>query len=103
MRIWAKIIKIDTKIYKDYIYQTDLDLTEDNLEEMLREICYHFDISTPILLRTNFNHFKQFNTLKFFPSDFVDSVDFRYLEIENVIEKKPENKITLYSSQSSFD
>ena len=104
MRIWAKIIKIDTKIYKDYVYDCDLDLTQDNLEEILRKICYHFDISTPILLKANYNHFVKFNNLKFFPSDFIDSVDFRYMEIEEIFEKKNTQKNTkTYDSQSPFD
>lgn len=92
MRIWAKIIKIDTKVDTDYVYETDMTLTERNLEEMLREICYAMDIPTPLLLKSYFLHFKHFNNLKFYPRDFVESVDFRYFEIENIIEKKKENK-----------
>ena len=105
MKIWAKIIKIDTKIFKDYIYESNLDLTQNNLESILREICYHFDISTPILLRANYLHFLKFHTLKFFPSDFVDSVDFKYMEIESVIaeDKKKGKTRDLYSSQSPYD
>lgn len=88
MRIWAKIIEKDTIVAKDTVYETDRALTYGNLEETLREICYTLDISTPVLIKSNFMHFKRFNNLKFYPSDFIDPVDFRYFEIENVVEKK---------------
>ncbi len=88
MRIWAKIIEKDTIVAKDTVYETNRALTYGNLEEMLREICYSLDLPTPVLIKSNFMHFKRFNNLKFYPSDFIESVELRYFEIENVVEKK---------------
>ena len=48
------------------------------------EICYEMDIPTPVVLKSHRHNFSQFNTTRFRASDFVESVDFETLVLENV-------------------
>lgn len=83
MKIWAKLL-IDDKNIKDAIIENKLPLTYANYEELLRDVADILDIPTPLSMRLQFNHFKQFNTHKFKVNDFVESIDFEYLELENI-------------------
>lgn len=83
MKIWAKLL-VDDKNVKDAIIENKMAMTFANYEELLRNIADVLDIPTPLTMKIHFNHFKQFNTHKFNEKDFVESIDFDYLEIENV-------------------
>ena len=52
----------------------------------LDAICYEFDLSKPIWLDTTIADFKRHAKARFYQDNFVDSIDFDYLEIE-VIEE----------------
>ena len=83
MKVWAKLL-IDGKNIKDTVIENKLPLTFANYEILLREIAYTLDIPTPLTMKIYYNHFKQFNTHKFNEKDFVESIDFEYLELENI-------------------
>ena len=55
---------------------------------MLRDtsICYEFDLSKPIWLDHNIDEFKRHDKTRFYQDNFVDSIDFDYLEI-HIIEE----------------
>lgn len=84
LRIWAKII-INGKIKRDIIYESYTPVTYDTFYEGLVEICHKFDISTPIFIKKHFENFNEFNHVKFLPRDFIESVNFDSLVIENAI------------------
>ena len=52
----------------------------------LDEICYDFDLSKPIWLDSTVTEFKRHSKTRFYQDNFVDSIDFDYLEIQ-VIEE----------------
>ena len=52
----------------------------------LDEICYAFDLSKPIWLDSTVTEFKRHSKTRFYQDNFVDSIDFDYLEIQ-VIEE----------------
>ncbi len=52
----------------------------------LEEICYEFDLSKPIWLDVTIAEFKKHAKARFYQDNFVDSIDFDYLEIQ-VIEE----------------
>ena len=52
----------------------------------LKEICYEFDLSKPIWLDHNIDEFKRHDKTRFYQDNFVDSIDFDYLEI-HIIEE----------------
>lgn len=85
IRIWAKAM-LDNKIQKDIIYETIENYSRESLFDHLSEICYRLNIPTPILLDSHYHSYENFNNIKFLASDFVESINFDYLMIENACE-----------------
>lgn len=52
----------------------------------LDEVCYQFDLSKPIWLDSTIAEFKKHDKARFYQDNFVDSIDFDYLEI-HIIEE----------------
>lgn len=52
----------------------------------LEKICYDFDLSKPIWLDANIEEFKRHDKTRFCQDNFVDSIDFDYLEIQIIEE-----------------
>ena len=84
MRIWAKIVK-EGKTEKQIVYENEEKLTYSHFMDYLFYFCYELDVSTPVLLKTHIFNFAKFNHVRFLPRDFVESVDFDYLLLENII------------------
>lgn len=52
----------------------------------LEKICYEFDLSKPIWLDANIDEFKRHDKTRFSRDNFVDNIDFDYLEIQIIEE-----------------
>jgi len=89
-RIWAKILK-SQKIKKDLLYTSPNEMDSNNFLTHVSDICHTFDIPTPIITSVNINNFNEFNNTRFRPRDFVETVNFDFLVLENVIETKKED------------
>lgn len=82
MKVWARMIK-DGKNIKDTLYEDNCELCDIKCYEiMLREVAYSLDIPTPLTLQTHLKHFNKFNLQKFKFKDFIESINFDWLEIE---------------------
>ena len=84
MKIWAKLIT-DGKIQKQFVYEKQERLTYSRFFDYLSDICHELDIPTPVLLKTHIFNFAKFNHVKFIPRDFVESLDYNQLFLENII------------------
>ena len=85
-RLWAKEFK-DNHMIRDLVIAKDTDDTRTHkIFQALEEICYDFDLSKPIWLDSTIEDFKRHDKTRFYQDNFVDSIDFDYLEIE-VIEE----------------
>lgn len=85
-RLWAKEIK-DNRMLKDTVICDDAEDTRTHkVFRALDEICYEFDLSKPIWLDNTINEFQRHAKARFYQDNFVDSIDFDYLEIQ-VIEE----------------
>ena len=84
MKIWAKLIT-DGKIQKQFVYEKQELLTYSRFFDYLSDICHELDIPTPVLLKTHIFNFAKFNHVKFIPRDFVESLDYDQLFLENII------------------
>lgn len=84
MKIWAKLIT-DGKIKKQFVYEKQERLTYSRFFDYLSDICHELDIPTPVLLKTHIFNFAKFNHVKFIPRDFVESLDYDQLFLENII------------------
>ena len=85
-RLWGRIWK-DNHMLKDTVICDDRQETRTHkVFHALDEICYEFDLSKPIWLDSNIEEFKRLAKTRFTQDNFVDSIDFDYLEI-HVIEE----------------
>ena len=85
-RLWGKEFK-DNKMLKDTVIEDTSDDTRTHkIFHALDEICYEFDLSKPIWLDANINEFKRLAKTRFTQDNFVESIDFDFLEI-HVIEE----------------
>ena len=85
-RLWAKQWK-DNRIVQDMVVCEDTDDTRTHkVFRALEEICYSFDFSKPIWLDSTIEEFKRHAKVRFYQDNFVEAIDFDYLEIQ-VIEE----------------
>ena len=85
MKIWVKLIT-DGKICKQTVYEKDERLTYSHFFDYLVEICQEMDIPTPVLTKTHIFNFAKFNHVKFLPRDFVETLGYGHLFLENLIQ-----------------
>lgn len=86
-RLWAKIWK-ENHLIKDMVVENDrTDMTRTGkIFAAMDTICYEFDLSKPIWLDSTVADFKKHDKIRFLQDNFVDRIDFDYLEI-HVIEE----------------
>lgn len=86
-KLWAKIYD-GGKMIKDMTVENDnceLNRTR-KIFDAIDTVCYEFDLSKPIWLDSSIREFKKSDRVKFTKDNFIDSIDFDYLEI-HVIEE----------------
>lgn len=83
VRIWAKLMQ-DGHIKQQYVFEKAEKLTYAHFFDYLTEICQALDIPTPILTKTHIFNFAKFNHVKFLQRDFVDSLGYDHLFLENL-------------------
>lgn len=86
-RLWAKEFK-NNKMLRDMVIENnDTTLTRtQKIFAAIDEVCYAFDLSKPIWLEHNIREFKRIDKTRFIHDNFIDSIDFDFLEI-HVIEE----------------
>ena len=86
-RMWGKIWK-DNHLIKDTVACiSDYSLSRTQMVfQALDEICYTFDLSKPICLDANIHDFQVHDKTRFSQDNFIEQIDFDYLEI-HVIEE----------------
>ena len=85
-RLWGKIFK-DNRLVQDTTVCDDSDDTRTHkIFNALDLICYEFDLSKPIWLDSTITEFKRHDKCRFYQDNFVDTIEFDYLEI-HVIEE----------------
>lgn len=86
MRIWFKIWK-NNHLLKDTVIEDNSGETRTHkIFHALEEVCYQFDLSKPIWLNATVSEFKRHDKARFNQDNFVEEIDFDYLEI-HVIEE----------------
>lgn len=86
-RLWAKIFK-DNRMIKDMVVSNDnpdLRRTQ-KIFSAIDDICNAYNLSKPIWLDSNIADFKRHDRTRFVQDNFIESIDFDYLEI-HVIEE----------------
>lgn len=88
-RLWGKMFS-DNRMIRDYVYEChsdDPDRTRTRrIFDGLEEICKQFDLSVPVWLDSNIKEFKKVDKTRFTSDNFIDLIDFDYLEIHIIDE-----------------
>ena len=86
-RIWGKIFK-DNHLLKDMVYENS-DSALNRTKKVfagLHEFCMEFDLPEPIWLDKNITEFQRVDKTRFYQDNFIESIEFDFLEIQ-VIEE----------------
>ena len=85
-RLWARIFK-DNHMLQDTVICNDTENTRTHkVFSAIEDICYEFDLSKPIWLDSTIEDFKRHSKARFSQDNFIDSIDFDYLEIQIIEE-----------------
>ena len=85
-RLWAKIFK-DNHLLQDMVIEdSSTDTRTHKVFQALDQVCYQFDLSKPIWLDSTINDFRRHSKTRFTQDNFVEAIEFDYLEI-HVIEE----------------
>ena len=86
-RLWVKIIDSGKIVKNMTIENSDSSLNRTKkIFHAIDEACYAYDLSKPLWLDKNISEFKKSSKTRFTKDNFVDEIDFDFLEIE-VIEE----------------
>ncbi len=86
-RMWAKIFKQNHMLKDTVVCKDEPEMTRTKkVLSALEDICYEFDIVSPIWLECNIAEFKRIAKTRFRADNFIEGIDFDYLEIQ-VIEE----------------
>ncbi len=86
-RLWAKVFK-ENRMIKDMVVcndKKDLRRTQ-KIFQAIEEICHAYDLPKPIWLTATVSDFKKHDKTRFTKDNFIEPIDFDYLEI-HVIEE----------------
>jgi len=86
VKIWGNII-IRNKISQSTSLSFDEDASIDLYLSAIQSLCNELDLEMPIILSKHKNDMEFFSLVSFFPSDFIDKVEFQRLDIEIFIDK----------------
>ena len=81
-RLWAKIIKDNHLIKDTVICDNSSDTRTHKVFRALEEAVYQFDLGKPIWLETTANEFKRHAKARFYQDNFMETIDFDFLEIQ---------------------
>lgn len=82
IKIWAKVMTKE-KIVDQLVYESIDNFSPETFHLHVAEICHKLDLPTPIVLPAHIKHFIFYNNTTFKPRDFVESVNFEKLNLEN--------------------
>ncbi len=87
-RLWAKVIK-EARMLRDICIEDGSEDTRTHkIFRALDKVCYEFDLGKPIWLDKNIAEFKRHSKVRFIQDNFIEMIDFDYLEIQ-IIEEDP--------------
>lgn len=85
-RLWAKIFQNNHMLRDTVIEYGDEDTRTHKVFRAMDDICYEFDLGKPIWLESTIRDFKRHDKTRFTKDNFMEEIDFDYLEI-HVIEE----------------
>lgn len=85
-RLWARIFSNNHMLKDTVICDDSQDTRTHKVFNALENVCYEFDLGKPIWLDSTISDFKRHDKTRFTKDNFIEDIDFDYLEIQ-VIEE----------------
>lgn len=85
-RLWARTFKDNHMVQDACIENGSQDTRTHKVFQALEEVCYRFDLGQPVWLDKTISDFKRHHRARFTQDNFIEGIDFDYLEIQ-VIEE----------------
>ena len=85
-RLWARTFQNNHMLQDTCIEDGSNDTRTHKVFRALDQVCLQFDLSAPIWLDKTVNEFKRHRKARFTQDNFIDTIEFDYLEIQ-VIEE----------------
>lgn len=85
-RLWAKLFKENRMLQDTCIADAGDDTRTHKIFRALDEVCCQFDLEKPVWLDKTVAEFKRHSKARFYQDNFIEAIDFDYLEIQ-VIEE----------------
>lgn len=85
-RLWARTFRDNRMLQDICIEDAGADTRTHKVFRALDQVCVQFDLSTPIWLDKTITEFKRHKKARFTKDNFIDSIDFDYLEIQIIEE-----------------
>lgn len=86
-RLWGKIWKENRMLKDTVICNSDYSMSRTAMIfDAMEKICYEFDLGHPIWLEATVEEFKKHDKVRFTQDNFIERIEFDYLEIQ-VIEE----------------
>ena len=82
MKIWFKLWKDTRLIASETVEIDDHDTRTHKIFRALEEACVRFDLGKPIWLDSNVAEFKRHSKTRFTKDNFVEEIEFDYMEIQ---------------------
>ena len=84
-RLWGKIFR-ENHLIKDQVIERSDDTRTKRVFGAVDELCMSWDLGRPIWLDSNIKDFKKHAKTRFTQDNFIEPVDFDYLEIRIIEE-----------------
>ena len=85
-RLWAKEFKSNRMLRDTTICDDSAETRTHKVFHALDEVCYEFDLSKPIWLDSNIHDFQLHAKTRFGQDQFIEHIEFDYLEIQIIEE-----------------
>ena len=82
-RLWGKIFKDNRMLQDAVICNSDYTTSRTAMIfDAMDQLCYQFDLGHPVWLDATVEEFKRHDKARFTSDNFIESIDFDYLEIQ---------------------
>ena len=101
-RMWCKLFDDRGHLIKDTVIKnadSDLNRTR-KIFAAIHDACYEFDLAEPIWLDSNVSEFQRHSKVRFTKDNFVEDIEFAYMEIEVIEEDR--NTLTFCAKNINF-
>ena len=81
-RLWGKLVKDNRIIESETINRPEEDTRTHKIFNSIEELCKIWDLGNPIWLESTIADFKKHAKARFYQDNFIEEIDFDYMEIQ---------------------